>query len=184
MSSVSSSTKCALLVCRSCSGAASDLLLCVLDSNNLEKKNLKGTSGKEREGVAGQDTDEPSEQTANLPSAYCEIVINDDMVYKTRVKQYTTMPFFEAGTEKFIRNFEDAVVRVVGESVRLSRRCLLTDSYDRNRIAVRDSALREKDPILGIVNLPLKQLFSESSEVTRMFAVRLETFIFVSVVRH
>lgn len=63
--------------------------------SNLEKRNLKGTSGKEREGVAGQDTDEPSEQTANLPSAYCEIVINDDLVYKTRVKQYTTMPFFE-----------------------------------------------------------------------------------------
>ena len=51
--------------------------------NNLEKQNLKGASGDQREGQAGQDTDEPGEQGSNLPSAYCEIIINDDMVYKT-----------------------------------------------------------------------------------------------------
>ncbi|KIY63684.1 hypothetical protein CYLTODRAFT_493697 [Cylindrobasidium torrendii FP15055 ss-10] len=117
--------------------------------NNLERQNLGGTSGKEREGQAGQDTDDPSEQSANLPSAYCEIIINDDLVYKTRVKQYTTMPFFEAGTEKFIRDWESTVVRLV----------------------VRDSRLREKDPILGVVNLKLKDLFAGSSEVTRLFSL-------------
>lgn len=53
--------------------------------NNLELKDLSGTSGKDREGQAGQDTDEPSEQSDNLPSAYCEILTNDQMVYKTRV---------------------------------------------------------------------------------------------------
>lgn len=53
--------------------------------NNLERQNLKGTTGSEREGQAGQDTDEPSEQGSNLPSAYCEILVNDDMVYKTYV---------------------------------------------------------------------------------------------------
>lgn len=51
--------------------------------NNLERQNLKGASGKDREGSVGQDTDEPSEQGNNLPSGYCEILINDDMVYKT-----------------------------------------------------------------------------------------------------
>jgi Ca2+-dependent lipid-binding protein len=51
--------------------------------NNLERQNLKGASGNNREGEAGQDTDEPSEQSSNLPSGYCEIIINDDMVYKT-----------------------------------------------------------------------------------------------------
>jgi hypothetical protein len=49
----------------------------------LERQNLAGASGKEREGQAGQDTDEPSEQSENLPSAYCEIIVNDDMIYKT-----------------------------------------------------------------------------------------------------
>ncbi len=51
--------------------------------NNLERQNLKGTTGKEREGQSGQDTDEPTEQGGNLPSSYCEIVVNDDLVYKT-----------------------------------------------------------------------------------------------------
>jgi hypothetical protein len=51
--------------------------------NNLERQNLKGASGNNREGQSGQDTDEPAEQGSNLPSGYCEIIINDDMVYKT-----------------------------------------------------------------------------------------------------
>ena len=53
--------------------------------NNLERQNLFGTSGKEREGQAGQDTDEPSEQGNNLPSGYCELIVNEDMIYKTYV---------------------------------------------------------------------------------------------------
>ncbi|QRV98489.1 C2 domain-containing protein [Ceratobasidium sp. AG-Ba] len=115
--------------------------------NNLERQNLYGTTGKEREGQAGQDTDEPSEQGPNLPSGYCEIIVNDDMVYKT---QYTSQPFFEAGTETFVRDWQNTVVRIV----------------------VRDSRLRERDPILGIVNLDLKHLFQDASEVTRLFALQ------------
>lgn len=118
--------------------------------NNLERQNLKGASGKDREGQVGQDTDEPSEQGSNLPSGYCEILINDDLVYKTRVKQYTSMPFFEAGTEVFIRDWQQTVVRVV----------------------VRDSRLREKDPILGIVDLPLAEILTESSEVSGLFSLQ------------
>ena len=60
------------------------------------------------------------------------------MVYKTRTKQYSAMPFFEAGTELFLRNYKDTSVRIV----------------------VRDARLREHDPILGIVNLDLVELFS------------------------
>lgn len=40
------------------------------------------------------------------------------------------------------------------------------------RVVVRDSRLREKDPILGIVNLPLKELLTEGSEVTRLFSLQ------------
>jgi hypothetical protein len=109
--------------------------------NNLERQDLTGKSG-DREGEAGQDTDEPSESSDNLPSG-CrspfftsltggftvliilpldtdgEIVVNDDMVYKTRVKQYTTNPYFEAGTEVFVRDYLNTVVRVVIRDSRL-----------------------------------------------------------------
>ena len=60
--------------------------------NNLERQNLRGTSGSDREGAAGQDTDEPSEQSGNLPSSYCEIVINDDLIYKTCVSSFVISP--------------------------------------------------------------------------------------------
>ncbi|KAK4703048.1 hypothetical protein P7C70_g3172, partial [Phenoliferia sp. Uapishka_3] len=118
--------------------------------NSLEKQDLKGASGKDREGKAGQDTDAVEDETSNLPSAYCEIVINDDLIYKTRTKQYSAMPFFEAGTEQFIKDWRDTTVRIV----------------------VRDARLREHDPILGIVNLDLVALFSNASEVTRLFAIQ------------
>lgn len=45
--------------------------------------------------------------------ADCEIVLNDDLIYKTRVKQYSSMPFFEAGTEVFVHDYTEAVARVI-----------------------------------------------------------------------
>ncbi|GAA6056005.1 hypothetical protein JCM3770_002138 [Rhodotorula araucariae] len=118
--------------------------------SNLERQNLKGASGAHREGSAGQDTDAPSEQSGNLPSSYVELILNDDLVYKTRVKQYSTMPFFEAGTELFVRDYTTTSLRVV----------------------VRDARLREHDPILGIINLPLKDVLAHSSQVTRTYSLQ------------
>lgn len=71
------------------------LSIIVHQINNLENRNLKGTSGGNREGHTGQDTKEADEKTDKIPSAYCEIVVNDDLIYKTRTKQYTTMPYYE-----------------------------------------------------------------------------------------
>lgn len=60
------------------------------------------------------------------------------------------MPYFEAGTETFIRDWQNTVIRVVA----------------------RDSRLREKDPILGIVSLPLAEVLSEASEVTSLYSLQ------------
>ena len=68
----------------------------------------------------------------------------------SRVKQYTSMPFFEAGTEVFLRDWQETVLRVV----------------------VRDSMVREKDPILGIVNFSLKDVFTEASEVNGLYSLQ------------
>lgn len=116
--------------------------------NNLERQNLEGKNG-DREGEAGQDTDDPSKQSDNLPSGYGEFLVNDDMVYKTRVKQYTTNPYFEAGTEVFVRDWQNTVVRVV----------------------IRDSRLREADPVLGIVSVRLSEVFAQASSVTQVYAI-------------
>ena len=117
--------------------------------NNLERQDLKGAMGGDREGKAGQDTDAPSEQDHNLPNSYCEFVLNDELIYKTRVKQMTSMPFFEAGTEAFIRDWENTSLRIV----------------------VRDSRVREHDPVLGVVSLDLTDVFETSSAVTRLYSI-------------
>lgn len=77
----------------------------------VERQDIKGATGS-REGQAGQDTSEPGQEGEHLPNSYCEIILNDDMVYKTRVKQYSSMPYFEAGTERFVRDWQGAVVRI------------------------------------------------------------------------
>jgi Ca2+-dependent lipid-binding protein len=115
----------------------------------VERQDIKGNTGS-REGEGGQDTSEPAQEGENLPNSYCEIIINDDMIYKTRVKQYSSMPYFEAGTERFIRDWRETVVRV----------------------QVRDARVREKDPVLGVVTVKLAELFTNSSEVTRLFSLQ------------
>jgi len=95
------------------------LSVIVHNINSLERQNLKGASGKSREGASGQDTDDPTEQEGNLPSAYCEVIVNDDLVYKTRTKVMSNMPFFEAGTEEFIRDYTKTSLRVVVRDARL-----------------------------------------------------------------
>ena len=115
----------------------------------MERQDITGNTGS-REGQGGQDTSEPAQEGENLPNSYCEIIINDDMIYKTRVKQYSSMPYFEAGTERFIRDWKETVVRV----------------------QVRDARVREKDPVLGVVTVRLGELFKNSSEVTRLFSLQ------------
>lgn len=57
--------------------------------------------------------------------------LNDDMIYSTRVKPISSSPIFNAGTEHFIRDWRTTHVSVV----------------------VRDSRMRENDPVLGMVFL-------------------------------
>lgn len=114
----------------------------------LERRDVeKGVADKEREGPHGQDVEMSS---SALPCGYCELILNDNMFYKTRVKQYTNMPYFQAGTEVFVRDWTNSELRII----------------------VRDSRLREHDPIMGIVALPLKKLFSKSSQVEQSFSIQ------------
>lgn len=117
----------------------------------LERRDVeKGVMGKDREGTQGQDVSASGETPEHLPSGYCEMIVNDDIVYKTRVKPYTNMPFYEAGTEVFIRDWTKATVR----------------------ICVRDARLREHDPIMGIVDLKVADLFSQSSQSSGLYSLQ------------
>jgi hypothetical protein len=117
---------------------------------NLELENIKGSNGnrKGREYEPAKPYGEATEETGgDLPTSYCTILFNDELVYKTRSKAVSSQPIFNAGTERFIRDWRSAIVTVT----------------------VRDSRNREHDPILGVVPLKLTDILETSSQVTRWY---------------
>ncbi|KAJ5202699.1 hypothetical protein N7449_004778 [Penicillium cf. viridicatum] len=117
---------------------------------NLQLANIKGSDGnrkgKEYEPAkpSGENTEEEGE---DLPTSYCKILLNDQLIYRTRAKAVSSKPIFNAGTERFVRDWRSAVVTVT----------------------VRDQRYREHDPILGVVPLKLSDIMQTSSQVTRWY---------------
>ncbi|SPQ27673.1 dd72ee82-fbca-4bc3-8468-06269e0ff8fc [Thermothielavioides terrestris] len=120
---------------------------------NLELENVKGsrggrrTGGREYEPARAEAGEIKEEQGKRLPSAYCTVLINDELVYKTRTKVVSSRPIFEAGTERFVRDW---------------RSCIVT-------VTVRDSRHRQHDPIIGVVPLRLSDVLQTSSQSTRWY---------------
>ncbi|KAF7717984.1 Uncharacterized protein PECH_004687 [Penicillium ucsense] len=117
---------------------------------NLELNNVNGSDGnrkgKEFEPAKpyGENTEEEGKQ---LPTSYCKIQLNDELIYKTRAKAVSSKPIFNAGTERFVRDWRSAVVTVT----------------------VRDQRYREHDPVLGVVPIKLSDVLKTSSQVTRWY---------------
>ena len=117
---------------------------------NLELENIKGSQGnrKGREYEPAKPSGENREETGgHLPTSYCTILFNDELVYRTRAKAVSSQPIFNAGTERFMRDWRSGIVTVT----------------------VRDSRNREHDPILGVVPLKLSDILETSSQVTRWY---------------
>ncbi|CCD43620.1 hypothetical protein BofuT4_P064620.1 [Botrytis cinerea T4] len=98
---------------------------------NLELQNVKGSDGnrKGREFEPAVEAGENKEEEhKKLPSSYCTILYNDELVYRTRSKVVSSKPIFNAGTERFIRDWRSAIITVT----------------------VRDQRMRQHDPILGL----------------------------------
>ena len=133
---------------------------------NLELENIQGTQGtrkgKEYEPAKayGESTEEEgkrkkshqqkkkeAKKETELPTSYCTILFNDELVYRTRSKAVSSKPIFNAGTEKFVRDWRSTIITVT----------------------CRDSRNREHDPILGVVPLRVSDILTTSSQVTRWY---------------
>lgn len=101
----------------------------------------KGKSNK------GEDREDEAEQSDAMPDSYCTIILNHQKVYRTRTKPKNAKPFFNAGTERFVRDWKTAELIV----------------------SVRDSREGEQDPLLGIVYLPLRKVFEKRSQVMESY---------------
>ncbi|CUA67212.1 Meiotically up-regulated gene 190 protein [Schizosaccharomyces pombe 972h-] [Rhizoctonia solani] len=117
----------------------------VHELRNIGFKLNKGTKGQGR--GPGSSDEEEEEEGDGLPSAYCVVLVNDQKIYKTRVKPITSSPFFNATTERFCKDWRRAHVTIV----------------------VRDARMRENNPIIGTATIKLSEAFSESSQFTQLF---------------
>ena len=91
----------------------------------------------------GDDGEDMEEGDHDLPSSYCTIIINHKKIFQTRTKPKNNKPFFNAATERMIRNWRETDIMV----------------------SIRDARVHEDDPLLGIVYLPLANLFHDRSQV-------------------
>lgn len=104
----------------------------------LELEKLNKTQAQEEE----NGDDDATEGSDELPSSYATIILNHQTVFKTRTKPKNNKPFFNAGTERFVRDWRTTEIM----------------------IAVRDSRVHENDPLLGLVYLPLRKVLRERSQ--------------------
>ncbi|QUC21506.1 uncharacterized protein UV8b_05749 [Ustilaginoidea virens] len=94
------------------------------------------------DGYDDEESDE-EEQGDGLPSSYCTVIVNHSKTFRTRTKPQNSKPFFNAGCERFVRDWRECEVFV----------------------SVRDARLHEDDPLLGIVHLALADVFRDRSQV-------------------
>ncbi|RDW56363.1 hypothetical protein BP5796_13238 [Coleophoma crateriformis] len=117
---------------------------------NLEEERPSGSFGSYKPWspaqISGENTDEEADQ---LPSSYCTILQNDELVFKTRTKVKSSNPIFNAQTERFVRDWRNAVFT----------------------ITCRSSVHREHDPVLGAITLKLSEVLRTSSQKTAIYAL-------------
>lgn len=117
---------------------------------NLEEERPSGSFGSYKPWtpaqVSGENADEEAE---DLPSSYCTILQNDALVFKTRTKVRSSNPIFNAQTERFVRDWRNAVFT----------------------ITCRDSIHREHDAVLGAITIKLSEVLRTSSQNTAVYAL-------------
>jgi hypothetical protein len=113
--------------------------------HNITGLSLEKLSKSDVDKKVNQDDEEESGDS--LPSAYCNISINHKKIFKTRTKPKNGKPFYNAGTERYISDWQNTEVFV----------------------SVRDARVDENDPLIGIVHLPLGEVFKDRAQVNRTY---------------
>lgn len=96
--------------------------------------------------VTGENTDEEGD---DLPSSYCTILQNDELVFRSRTKVTSSTPIFNAQTERFVRDWRNEVYT----------------------ITCRHAQHREHDPILGSITIKLSEVLQTASQNTAIYAL-------------
>ncbi|GAA5822275.1 hypothetical protein JCM3770_002512 [Rhodotorula araucariae] len=87
---------------------------------------------------------------AELPSSYVQAVLNDEMVFRTKLEPYSNAPSFNTGSEAFVRDWTEAVLG----------------------FAVMDYRDRDHDILAGYVSINLRDVLQEQAHLSRWFPIQ------------
>jgi hypothetical protein len=115
--------------------------------HNITGLEIESLQKRSKHSADDGDREDGAEQSDDLPSSYCTVILNHKNIFMTRTKPKNAKPFFNAGTERFIRDWRTTEVM----------------------ISVRDSTEAENDALLGIIYLPLGKVFAKRSQVMETY---------------
>ncbi|GEM11235.1 C2 domain protein [Rhodotorula toruloides] len=84
---------------------------------------------------------------AELPSSYVQAFVNDEMIFRTRLKPFSSAPYFNGGSEAFLRDWTNANIS----------------------FAVMDYRNRDHDVLAGYVSINLGEVLSETSQLSKWY---------------
>ncbi|KAJ5642231.1 hypothetical protein N7490_006231 [Penicillium lividum] len=93
--------------------------------------------------------DDDQAEGDDLLSSYCTVIVNHQKILKTRTKPKSAKPSFNVGAERFIRDWRTTEVI----------------------LSVRDLRMHEHDPLVGIIVLPLAEIFKQRSQINDYFSL-------------
>lgn len=118
--------------------------------DNPNKKSM-GHVKVQRQDDDGEDHAEEEEVSIDyIPSLFATADINDELVYRTRVKSITNQPTFNSSTETYIRDWRIATLT----------------------LSVWDTRKHSDDCLVGAVSLNLSDIFHESSSVVKFYDLK------------
>lgn len=95
------------------------------------------------------DEDVLGEGTSKMPNSYVQVLLNDEAIFRTRTKTMNPQPFINAGSERWVPEFDTARIDFV----------------------VRDARQRENDPILGVVGVKLSETITSTCRKTQWYTL-------------
>ncbi|KPV73131.1 uncharacterized protein RHOBADRAFT_55353 [Rhodotorula graminis WP1] len=84
---------------------------------------------------------------AELPSTYVQAVLNDEMVFRTKLSPFSNAPTFNSGSETFVRDWTQGMLN----------------------LAVMDYRDRDHDVLVGYVSINLHDVLSKQAQLSKWF---------------
>lgn len=110
-------------------------------------KNSMGHVKVQHQDSDGEEQDEESVNVDYLPSLYVTADVNDQLVYRTRVRNISNTPTFNSSVETYVRDWRLA--------------CLTLSVWDTRK--------KTNDCLVGVISLKLSDVFNKSSSVVKFY---------------